>query len=110
MTIAIMLGIIWELLQHKKITAKQIAAKYEISPRSVYRYIDALSSSGFPVITFVGKNGGISLEPDFVINNDYFSKEELNFLLKIIEQCNTTDIKVKCLNEKLKYLILNNTN
>lgn len=108
MTISILMGIIWELLQHKKLTAKQISEKYEISIRSVYRYVDALCSSGFPVITYVGKNGGISIEPSCIIKNNYFTKNEINYLLELSSNSNNINDEIKSLNEKLKYLYMNN--
>ena len=68
--------------QKKKTTAKQIAEVFEISPRSVYRYIDALSCANIPIYTQNGKNGGIFISEDFSMSSFYFSKQETEILKK----------------------------
>ena len=44
----IMISIMMLLLQKRRLTARQIAEKYDISTRSVYRYIEELDVSGVP--------------------------------------------------------------
>ena len=56
-----MMSILWMLSSDKKVTAKQISEKLEINIRTVYRYIDALSSGGVPIISDAGHNGGYKL-------------------------------------------------
>ncbi|WP_413927022.1 helix-turn-helix transcriptional regulator [Clostridioides sp. ZZV15-6383] len=51
------MSILWILNSDKKVTAKQISEKLEINVRTVYRYIDALSASGLPIISDTGHNG-----------------------------------------------------
>ena len=46
-----MLAILWMLRSGEKITAKQISEKLEINIRTVYRYIDTISTSGVPIIS-----------------------------------------------------------
>lgn len=75
------------LLQSKQIiTAQQIADKFRISTRTVYRDIRALEESGVPIITEEGK--GYSLMQDYLLSPIMFSEEEANALItaeKIIE-------------------------
>ena len=42
-------------------TAPELTAAFEISSRTIYRDIEALSGAGIPVYTEPGRNGGISL-------------------------------------------------
>ena len=60
--------ILYHLLQHSQATAPQLAEKLEVSVRTIYRDIDALSSAGIPVYTEAGRNGGIHLMEDFVLD------------------------------------------
>lgn len=76
-----MLAILWMLSSNKKITAKQIAEKLEINIRTVYRYIDALNTSGVPIISDSGHNGGYSLIKDFHKAPLVFDIEEKKALL-----------------------------
>lgn len=61
-----MLAILWMLSSGEKITAKQISEKLEINIRTVYRYIDTLSTSGVPIISDPGHNGGYTLLHNFI--------------------------------------------
>lgn len=61
-----MLAILLMLSSGEKITAKQIAEKLEMNIRTVYRYIDTLSTSGVPIISDTGHNGGYTLLNNFI--------------------------------------------
>ncbi len=76
-----MLAILWMLNSGSKITAKQIAEKLEINIRTVYRYIDALSVSGVPIISDIGSNGGYTLMNNFIQAPLFFDIEEQKALL-----------------------------
>lgn len=60
------LAILWMLSSGEKITAKQISEKLEMNIRTVYRYIDTLSTSGVPIISDTGHNGGYTLLNSFI--------------------------------------------
>lgn len=76
-----MMSILWILSSDKKITAKQIAERLEINIRTVYRYIDALSASGIPIISDSGHNGGYTLLNSFIKAPLFFNAEEQTALL-----------------------------
>ncbi|MCM2990339.1 YafY family transcriptional regulator [Bacillus safensis] len=71
-----LLAILWMLRSDKKITAKQISEKLEMNIRTVYRYIDTLSTSGVPIISEPGHNGGYSLLNNFIKAPLFFDFEE----------------------------------
>ena len=73
-------GIFLYTSQRNRTTAKEIAENFEISPRTVYRYIDALSCAGVPFVCEVGKNGGISIAPGFTLENFILSRQEKDTL------------------------------
>ncbi len=56
-----LLSIVILLLQRNRVQAKELADKYEVSIRTIYRDIEAISMAGIPVVTFQGANGGIGL-------------------------------------------------
>ena len=58
MQVPVIIGILTTLLSNKMCTAEQLAEKYEISKRTVYRYLDVLSQAGVPLMVRHGRNGG----------------------------------------------------
>ncbi|MCM3039910.1 YafY family transcriptional regulator [Paenibacillus motobuensis] len=71
-----LLAILWMLKSGEKITAKQISEKLEMNIRTVYRYIDTLSTSGVPIISDTGHHGGYTLLNDFMEAPLFFDLEE----------------------------------
>ena len=70
------LAILWMLSSGEKMTAKQISEKLEMNIRTVYRYIDTLSTSGVPIISEPGHNGGYTLLNNFIEAPLFFDFEE----------------------------------
>ena len=77
--------ILYHLLQHGRATAPQLAEKLEVSVRTIYRDIDALSSAGIPVYTEAGRNGGIYLMEDFVLDRALLSRQEKQEILSALQ-------------------------
>lgn len=75
-----LLSIISLLQVHKKITARELAQKLEVSVRTIYRDIDALTSMGIPVITVQGHDGGITLLGDYKTALTGLNDNELQYL------------------------------
>lgn len=83
--------ILYILLQKKKVTAKELAEKFEVSTRTIYRDIEVLSSANIPIYMSKGKDGGISILEEYVLNKSILSEEEQNqilFALQSLEKMN----------------------
>lgn len=81
--------IVYILLDKKLITAKELAERFEVSVRTVYRDIDILSEAGIPVYMSKGKGGGISLLDNFVLNKSILSDNEQNEILAALHGLNS---------------------
>ena len=79
--------------------AKDIAENFEISARTVYRYIEELSMAGIPIICESGKNGGISISPNFLLESFLLNDEEKS-TIKNAFLCNSIPQNVKCILNK----------
>lgn len=79
------------LLNRGQVTAKELAEKFEVCERTIYRDIDALSSAGIPVYTSKGKGGGIRLLDNFVLDRTLFSDKEQNELLLSLQSMKVTE-------------------
>lgn len=78
------------LLKSKRIlTARELAQKFDVSVRTIYRDIRKLEESGVPVITLEGV--GYSLMEGYVVAPVQFSEKEANVLVTarhMVEQTN----------------------
>ncbi|MDE6748007.1 MAG: YafY family transcriptional regulator, partial [Lachnospiraceae bacterium] len=72
------------------VTAKELAARVEVAVRTIYRDIDALSMAGIPVYTTKGRNGGIHLTEQFVLNKMLVSKKEQQQILAALASLRET--------------------
>lgn len=73
--------IVYILMQKRKVTAKELADKFEVSTRTIYRDIEVLSRANIPVYATKGKEGGIGLLDDYVLNKTILSEKEQNQIL-----------------------------
>ncbi len=73
--------IVYILMQKKKITAKELADRFEVSTRTIYRDIEILSRANIPIYSSKGKDGGIRLLEEYVLNKTILSEEEQNQIL-----------------------------
>lgn len=66
MQISRLFGIVHLLTGRKCVTAKELAARFEVSVRTIYRDVEALSAAGIPVYTTqaqtTGSNAGARAE------------------------------------------------
>ncbi len=77
--------ILYHLLQNGRASAPQLAQELEVSVRTIYRDIDALSSAGIPVFTENGRNGGIYLMEDFTLDRTLLSEQEKQEILTALQ-------------------------
>ncbi|MDT8716219.1 YafY family transcriptional regulator [Clostridium sp. 19966] len=68
--------IVYILLEKKCITSKELSEHLGVSVRTVYRDVETLSMAGIPIYAKQGKNGGIAILDNFVLDKGLISKEE----------------------------------
>ena len=77
--------ILYLLLEKGTTTAPELARGMEVSTRTVYRDIEALSLAGIPVYATQGKNGGVSIMANYAFDKALLSDEEQNQILYAIQ-------------------------
>lgn len=82
MKTARMFSILIYLLKKKLVSADELAGEFEVSKRTIYRDMDALSAIGIPIISYLGKNGGFTLIDNYQLDKFTFNEEEKKFLLE----------------------------
>ncbi len=69
------------LVRQGQASAEELAQRFEVSKRTIYRDLDTLSAAGIPVWAQRGRGGGIRLMPGFVLDKALFTEEERQQLL-----------------------------
>lgn len=77
--------IMYYLLQNGKATAPELAQKFEVSIRTIYRDIDSINSAGIPIYATQGKGGGISILNDYTLDKSLFSEQEQEQMLTALQ-------------------------
>ncbi|MDY6396296.1 MAG: YafY family protein [Treponema sp.] len=76
-----LVSIIMVLLEKQRISAQELAKMFEVSTRTIYRDIEAISMAGIPVLATSGSGGGIEIMKDYKVDKKIFSTDDLSALL-----------------------------
>lgn len=75
-----LLSIMLLLQVHRRITARELARRLEVSERTVHRDMEALSGAGIPVVAERGAGGGWMLLEEYRTNLTGLNREEIKAL------------------------------
>ena len=92
MQISRLFQIVYILMNKKQVTAHDLAARLEVSRRTIIRDIDTLAEAGIPIYTTRGRYGGIFLQDNFVLNKAIISEEEQNQILFSLQSMFATEL------------------
>ena len=101
MKYTILLCILSDLLEHKHLTASYLAEKYNISPRTVYRYVEILSAA-LPVQVKRGRGGGVALSETYKLPAGFLSKTEFETVITALSMAYSESLNEDFLTVKRK--------
>lgn len=81
--------ILYLLMERQDLTADILATKLEVSPRTIYRDLDALSAAGIPVYAQKGRRGGVRLMEQFKMERSLLDEEEQEHILTALQSLET---------------------
>lgn len=76
-----LMGIVTILLQQEKITAPELAQRFEVSRRTINRDIEDICRAGIPLVTTQGYGGGVSIAEGFKLDKSLLTADELQAIL-----------------------------
>ena len=76
-----LVGIILTLLDKTRTGAQELADLFEVSPRTIYRDIEAINMAGIPIRSIPGVGGGFEIMPEYKLDKNVFSTAELSAIL-----------------------------
>lgn len=80
MKISRLLGILNVLVNKDRVTVKELAERFEVSKRTIFRDLDTLNEAGIPIVSYSGIGGGVSVIEGYKYNKSLFSKSDINKL------------------------------
>lgn len=105
-----LLAITMILMNRKKIPAKELAQMFEVSPRTIYRDIEAINLAGIPIVSYPGLNGGIGIVESFKLDKNVWTQDELASITVALQSVSSSyrdDQAARAL-EKIKTMIRDN--
>lgn len=82
--------ILFYLLKHRKASAATLAEQFGVSVRTIYRDIDSLSAAGIPVYSTTGRNGGVVLMEEYVLERLAVTEQERKDILQALQSLEAT--------------------
>ncbi|MBP3888917.1 MAG: YafY family transcriptional regulator [Cellulosilyticum sp.] len=76
-----LIGIITLLLQHEKMTAPELATRFEVSRRTINRDIEDICKAGIPLVTMQGINGGISIMDSYKVDKTLLTEVDMHAII-----------------------------
>ena len=76
MQIERLVQMVFYIVNHGHVTAKELSDFFNVSTRTIYRDINTLTIAGIPILSTKGAGGGISLIDGYTIDKSILSKEE----------------------------------
>jgi predicted DNA-binding transcriptional regulator YafY len=80
---------VYVLIDKKQVTAKEMAERFGVSTRTIYRWVDALSVSGVPIYSQNGRGGGIAISEQYALDTKVLSEEERLAIVSSVKALNS---------------------
>lgn len=102
-----MLAITVMLLNRDRISARELADKFEVSIRTVYRDIEAINMAGIPIISYTGSSGGFGIMENYKIDRQLLTLSDMLAILTALKGINTSleDKELDSAIEKISSLV-----
>lgn len=81
MRLSRLLAIITLLLNNDKMTAKQLATRFEVTERTIIRDMNVINEAGIPVISYQGYEGGYGVYEGYKLDHSILTGDEIDVLL-----------------------------
>ncbi|RIX52487.1 YafY family transcriptional regulator [Paenibacillus nanensis] len=85
MKIERLISMIYMLLNNEVVSASDLAAKYQVSQRTIYRDIDTICAAGIPVVSYQGVNGGYGIMETYKMDKSLLNAFDIETILTMLK-------------------------
>lgn len=71
-----LIGLLCVLADVDKITVQELADRFEVSKRTIFRDLDTLNLVGIPIVSYSGVGGGVSVIEGYKIDKKILSTDD----------------------------------
>jgi len=102
-----LLAITMLLLNRKRVGAKELADRFEVSLRTIYRDLETINQAGIPIISYAGAAGGYELMDKYRLDRQMLSLDELQSIIIALRGVQSTmdDREISTLLDKVGALV-----
>lgn len=79
-----LIGIIMYLNNRSRVTANELAERYEVSIKTIHRDMEAINQAGIPVVSYRGQDGGYEILKEYQIDRSVLTQTEISWILQIL--------------------------
>ncbi|MCD9021422.1 helix-turn-helix transcriptional regulator [Cohnella silvisoli] len=73
-----LLAITMALLNQTRVSATELAERFEVSLRTIYRDMESINQSGIPIVSFPGSDGGYEIMSGYRLDKQILSLEDFS--------------------------------
>ncbi len=84
-----LISITYALLNNEVISASELADKYQVSQRTIYRDIEAIGAAGIPVVSYQGVNGGFGIIEEYKMDKSLLRTVDVQSLITLLHSTAT---------------------
>lgn len=84
-----LISITYALLNNEVLSASELAYKYQVSQRTIYRDIEAICAAGIPVVSFQGVNGGYGIIKEYKMDKSLLHSNDIESLITLLQSTAT---------------------
>ncbi|MBB6733221.1 helix-turn-helix transcriptional regulator [Cohnella zeiphila] len=79
-----LLAITMTLLNQPRVSATELAERFEVSLRTIYRDMESINQAGIPIVSFPGSDGGYEIMAGFRIDRQMLSLDDFSAIFSAL--------------------------
>ncbi|MBH5319057.1 YafY family transcriptional regulator [Paenibacillus sp. GSMTC-2017] len=80
-----LISMIYMLLNNEILSASELAEKYGVSQRTIYRDIETICAAGIPVVSYQGVNGGYGIIEEYKMDKSLLGSYDVGSLVSVLQ-------------------------